>query len=172
MTQFNIISENSESTVVTKYEPAIKKSDSFQSEFDLETELIHMLCEQGYERLIVNSEEELIANLRNKIELLNNYKFSDTEWDYFFNQFLANSNEGIEEKTRTIQEDYIKALRRDDGTTKNITLIDKTNIHSNCLQVMNQYENDGNFENRYDVKIPVLHRVNGRSMLTENPPCL
>ena len=162
MTKYNVISENTESTVVSEYTPAIKKSDSFQSESDLERELIHMLEEQGYERLVINSEEELIKNLRNKIEELNDYKFSDNEWDYFYNQFLANSNEGIEEKTRTIQEDYIKALRKDDGTTKNIYLLDKSNVHANSLQVINQYENEGNFENRYDVTIlvnglPLVH---------------
>ena len=162
MEKYNLISENSESTVVSTYTPAIKKSDSFQSEADLEMELIHMLCEQGYERLYIDSEEELIDNLKNKIEKLNNYSFSNTEWEQFYNQYLANTNEGIEEKTRAIQEDYIKALRRDDGTTKNINLIDKNNVHANCLQVMNQYENEGNFQNRYDVTIlvnglPLVH---------------
>ena len=162
MTKYKVISENTESTVVSEYTPAIKKSDSFQSESDLERELIHMLEEQGYERLVINSEEELIKNLRNKIEELNDYKFSDTEWDSFFTQYLANSNDHIEEKTRTIQEDSTKAFRRDDGSIKNICLLDKSNVHANSLQVINQYENEGNFENRYDVTIlvnglPLVH---------------
>ena len=162
MTKYNVISENTESTVVSEYTPSIKKSDSFQSEADLEKELISMLCDQGYERLIINSEEELINNLRCKIEELNNYHFSDNEWDNFFNQYIAKENEHIEEKTKTIQEDHIKALRKDDGTTKNIYLLDKNNIHANSLQVINQYENTGNFDNRYDVTIlvnglPLVH---------------
>ena len=92
----------------------------------------------------------------------------DTEWERFFREHIANANEGIVEKTRTIQEDYAKILKRDDGSTKNIRLIDKGNIHNNRLQVINQYEvqgkigNAANYDNRYDVTIlvnglPLVH---------------
>lgn len=162
MTQFNVISQNSESTVVSEYIPDGKKSDKYQSEFELEAELIHILNEQGYDKLDIESEEDLIINLRNKIEELNNFKFSDSEWDRFFKDYLANSNEGIEEKSKTIQEDSTKSFRKDDGITKNIDLIDKNNIFRNQVQVINQYENTGNFDNRYDVTIlvnglPLVH---------------
>ena len=49
---------------------------------------------------------------------------------------LVNPNEHIVEKTRKIQEDNVQVLIRDNGSTKNIMLIDKTNIHNNKLQVM------------------------------------
>lgn len=162
MTQYNIISQGNESTVVTEYTPVIRRSDAFQSEAELENEFIRLLCEQGYERLYIHTEDELISNLRTQIQKLNKFDFTDSEWDYFFRTFLANANEGIVEKTRTIQEDYIKPTKLDDGSTKNIRLIDKDNIHNNSLQVLNQYEAEGNRKNRYDVTVlvnglPLVH---------------
>ena len=160
---YNIIAETNESTVVTEYVPKSTRSDSFQSEAALEKEFIRLLTEQGYEYLALHSEGELIQNLRRQLELLNNYTFSDDEWKRFFNGTLANANEGIVEKSRTIQTDHIKVLRRDDGTSKNIQLIDKKNIHNNRLQVINQYEeNKGSHDTRYDVTIlvnglPLVH---------------
>ena len=125
-----------------------------------------MLTEQGYEYLPIHSEAELIANLRKKLEVLNNYTFSDSEWDRFFKNSLANPNDHIVEKTRKIQEDFVQVLKRDDGSTKNITLIDKKNIHNNLLQVINQYaisqDEGARHSNRYDVTIlvngfPMIH---------------
>ena len=157
MPYFNIVAETSENTVVTEYEPVKKRSDSYQSEAALEQEFIHLLCEQGYEYLPIHTEKDLIANLRKKLEELNNYQFSDTEWDDFFKNAVANPNEHIVEKTRKIQEDNVQVLTRDDGSSKNITLIDKKNIHNNRLQVINQYvigtENGAKHDNRYDVTI-------------------
>ena len=166
MPYFNIVAETSENTVVTEYEPVKKRSDSYQSEAALEQEFIRLLCEQGYEYLPIHTEKDLIANLRKKLEELNNYQFSDAEWDDFFKNAVANPNEHIVEKTRTIQEDNVKNLKRDNGKTKNITLIDKKNIHNNKLQVINQYaigtENGVKHDNRYDVTVlvnglPLVH---------------
>ncbi|MDD2302959.1 MAG: type I restriction endonuclease subunit R, partial [Eubacteriales bacterium] len=136
---------------------------SYQSEADLERELIRMLGTQGYEYLSLRDEEALIVNLRKQLEILNNYAFSDGEWDRFFSECIAGRNEGIVEKTRRIQTDHVQILRRDDGSTKNIYLLDKKNIHNNRLQVINQYEVPGGaHENRYDVTIlvnglPLVH---------------
>lgn len=166
MSTFNMVASMNESTVVAEYTPQANRSDSYQSEAELEKEFIRMLCEQGYEYLQIHEEAELIANLRKKIEQLNDYNFTDTEWERFFRKYIANANEGIVEKTRTIQEDAVKNLERDDGSTKNITLIDKKNIHNNRLQVLNQYEvsqaDGANYDNRYDVTIlvngfPLVH---------------
>lgn len=90
-----------------------------------------MLTEQGYEYLKIHHEKDLIANLRTQLEKLNDYHFTENEWERFFKDSIANQNDGIVEKTRTIQEDNIKNLKRDDGSTKNITIIDKNNIHNN-----------------------------------------
>lgn len=156
MSKFNVVMEMSNSTVVTEYEPVRKKSDAYQSEAALEKGFIRMLEEQGYDYLEIHNSETLVNNLRTQLELLNDYKFSDREWEIFFNTKIANSNEGIVEKTRKIQEDYIQVLEKDDGKNKNIYLIDKKNIHNNRLQVINQYvENDGNYDNRYDVTVLV-----------------
>ena len=166
MPYFNIVAETSENTVVTEYEPVKKRSDSYQSEAELEQEFIRMLCEQGYEYLSIHTENDLILNLRNKLEELNDYHFSDTEWQQFFKDNIANPNEHIVEKTRKIQEDNVQVLIRDNGSTKNIMLIDKTNIHNNKLQVINQYkigmEEGAKHNNRYDVTIlvngfPLIH---------------
>ena len=156
MSDLNVVMETSESTVMSEYEPCKKHSTEYQTEADLEKEFINMLQEQGYEYLNIHEQSALINNLRMQLEKLNEYKFSDDEWSRFFHNNIANSNDGIIEKTQKIQEDYIQVLKRDDGTTKNIYLIDKIHIHNNSLQVINQYtNNDGNYKNRYDVTILV-----------------
>lgn len=163
MSKYNVVMETSNSTVVAEYEPLKRKSDSYQSEAALEKEFIRMLTEQGYDYLEIHEQDALVTNLRKQLELLNDYKFTESEWERFFNNNIANNNDGIVEKTRKIQEDYIQVLKKDDGTSKNIYLLDKKNIHNNRLQVINQYvENNGNYDNRYDVTIlvngiPLVH---------------
>ena len=163
MSQFNVILASSESTVVAEYEPQGSRSDAYQSEAALEDAFIKLLSEQGYEYLTIHDSDALVGNLRVQLEKLNKYSFSDAEWKRFFSQNISNANEGIEEKSRKIQEDNVQVLKRDDGSSKNIMLIDKENIHSNYLQVINQYaENSGNYDNRYDVTIlvnglPLVH---------------
>ncbi len=166
MPYFNIVAQTNENTVVTEYEPVKTRSDSYQSEAALEKEFIRLLCEQGYEYLQIHTEKDLIANLRKRLEILNDYQFSDSEWKQFFSDAVANPNEHIVEKTRKIQEDFVQVLKKDDGTSKNIKLIDKTNIHNNFLQVINQYvvgkEDGAKYDNRYDVTVlvnglPLVH---------------
>ena len=166
MPYFNIVAQTNENTVVTEYEPVRQRSDAYQSEAALEAEFIRMLCDQGYTYLPIHTEAELIANLRAQLEALNNYRFSDDEWKRFFAQCVANHNDHIVEKTAKIQEDFIQVLKRDDGMTKNILLIDRKNIHNNRLQVINQYvigeEQGARHDNRYDVTIlvnglPLVH---------------
>ena len=163
MSQYNIIVATSEATVVSEYEPQSARSDAYQSEAALEKAFIKMLTEQGYEYLNISCQTALIENLRKQLEKLNKIEFSDKEWKQFFENQIANPNEGIAEKTRKIQEDYVQVLKRDDGSSKNIYLIDKKNIHNNYLQVINQYEEDGgNHETRYDVTVlvnglPLVH---------------
>ena len=166
MSYFNIVAQSSESTVVTEYKPQAKRSEAYQSEADLEQEFIRLLCELGYEHLTIHKEADLIANLRTQLEKLNSYRFTDGEWKRFWDEVLANTNSGILEKTRLIQEDYVQVLRRDNGESKNIQLIDKKCIHNNSLQVINQYaisaEEGAAHNNRYDVTVlvnglPLIH---------------
>jgi type I restriction enzyme R subunit len=159
----NIVSQNTQSTVVSEFAPSKKRAEHYQSEDALEKEFIKQLESQAYVYLKITQEEDLIANLRSQLEKLNSYQFSEKEWSHFFKTEIANPNQSIEEKTTTIQEDHIKILKCDDGTSKNIYLIDKQNIHNNNLQVINQYATDeGQRSNRYDVTIlvnglPLIH---------------
>ena len=140
MSLYNIVVSSNESTVVAEYVSEYSHFGSYQSEADLEREFIRLLQTQGYEYLTIHDEATLVANFRKQLELLNSFTFSDDEWNRFFSECISSSNEGIVEKTRKIQTDHVQNLRRDDGSVKNIYLIDKKNIHNNRLQVINQYE--------------------------------
>ncbi|MDO5399502.1 MAG: type I restriction endonuclease subunit R [Eubacteriales bacterium] len=163
MSNFEIVASSSESTVVAEYTPEQRKSTDYQSEAELERDFIDRLVSQGYEYLPIKCEQDLIDNLRAQLEKLNGYTFFDKEWNDFYSSVIANGNDGILEKTHKIQEDYIQILTMDNGYTKNIKLIDKTNIHNNHLQVINQYEEcNGTHDTRYDVTIlvngfPLVH---------------
>ncbi len=164
MSIYNIVASTDEATVVAEYaDEYYVRPEKYQSEAELEREFIRQLTSQGYEYISVHNESALIENLRKQLELLNDFTFTDSEWDRFFTECIANTNEGIVEKTRKIQDDHIQILKREDGTTKNIYLLDKKNIHNNRLQVINQYEEaGGKHETRYDVTIlvnglPLVH---------------
>lgn len=160
---YNIIAESAEYTVVSEYEHAVSTSEAYQSEAELEKEFIRLLGEQGYEYLPIHTEADLVSNLRTCLEKLNDYRFTDNEWEHFFNECIANKNDDIVAKTARIQEDYIQVLKRDNGESRNIYLIDKKNIHNNFVQVINQYvEEGGNYDTRYDVTVlvnglPLVH---------------
>ena len=163
MSQYNIIAESAEYTVVSEYEHAVSTSEAYQSEAELEKEFIRLLGEQGYEYLPIHTEADLVSNLRTSLEKLNDYHFTNNEWEHFFNECIANKNDDIVAKTARIQEDYIQVLKRDNGESRNIYLIDKKNIHNNFVQVINQYvEEGGNYDTRYDVTVlvnglPLVH---------------
>lgn len=162
MTSYNTIAENPNSTVVAEYVPIDPGAQKYQSENDLEVEFIRILQANGYEYLTIRSNDDLLVNLRTHLSRLNNVAFSDSEWSQILNNYLANKNDTIEEKTTRVQEDYIYSLKRDDGTTKNIRILDKDNIHNNSVQVINQYETEGARKNRYDVTVlvnglPLIH---------------
>ncbi len=159
---YNTIAEHENSTVVVEYIPDEKSAVQYQSEDELEEEFIRILQENRYEYLNITQNNDLLQNLRVQLSKLNDIVFSDEEWRQMLNNYLANKNEGIEEKTTKVQEDYIFNLKRDDGSTKNIRIIDKESIHNNSLQIINQYEATGVRKNRYDVTIlvnglPLVH---------------
>ncbi|WP_208606210.1 type I restriction endonuclease [Rodentibacter rarus] len=164
MNYLDLVLENPESTVVAKYErDNAVREEHYQSEAELERAFIQQLTSQAYERLFIHTEQDLILNLRHQLERLNSYIFSESEWKRFFNEVIANKNSGIAEKSEIIQQNEIQLLTRDDGTTKNIRLVDKGHIHNNHLQVLNQYEvNETPRQNRYDVTVlinglPLVH---------------
>jgi type I restriction enzyme R subunit len=163
MSGYNIVVSTDQSTVVAEYSPEYSAATEYQSEADLEREFITQLSAQGYEPLNIKDEAALKENLRRQLEMLNDFNFSDAEWQRFFDVCIANANEGVIEKTRKIQDDHIQILKLDNGATKNVYLIDKKNIHNNYLQIINQYEEaDGTRKARYDVTIlvnglPLVH---------------
>ena len=166
---YNLVAQNPTSTVVAQYPPegatAVREAQEtyYQSESELEKAFIQQLVLQGYDARPITSAEAIKENLRAQLEKLNHYQFTPNEWKRFFETELANSNQGIVEKTTTLAEDPIKNLVRDDGTVKNIVLLDKKNIHNNQLQVINQYATEsGQRANRYDVTVlvnglPLVH---------------
>lgn len=165
--RYEPIAVSDESTVVAAYVPDPSVSQGYQSEAALEQGFLKLLQSQAYQRLTIRSAADLEANLRHQLEILNDVIFSDAEWKWFLANRIATKNEGIVEKTARIQEDPIQVLPRDDGTSKNIKLVDKANIHNNQLQVINQYESVGEGggvprTHRYDVTIlvnglPLVH---------------
>lgn len=159
--RYEPIALSNESTVVAEFVPDETRVAAYQSEAELERALIKQLRLQAYEYLPITSEAELLVNLRHQLEILNKVTFSDSEWQRFFREKISGANDGIIEKTTRVQEDHIQILKRDDGTTKNIYLLDKQNVHNNVLQVINQYEVVGKHANRYDVTV----LVNGLPMV-------
>lgn len=160
---FNIVIQQSNLTVMTRYEEHPKDAMRYQSEAALEESFIRQLVAQGYERLDIDNEQGLMDNLRVQLEKLNNIRLSDAEWKRLFTQEIANENLNIEDKTERIQRDPIVNILLDNGETKNIRLIDKRDIHNNSVQVLNQYTpTGGTAKNRYDVTIlvnglPLVH---------------
>lgn len=162
MSEYKIIAQTDNSTVVSEYDASYKSAKKYQSEADLEKEFINILQNNGYEYTDIKNAGDLLSNLRKQLTKLNGYKFTDNEWKQILTKYLINKNESIVEKTHKIQEDFIYNLKRDNGETKNIYIIDKKNIHNNFLQVINQYETQGSYKNRYDVTIlanglPLVH---------------
>lgn len=160
---YNIVASTNQSTVVAEYIPEERKETAYQSEAELENEFIKLLTSLGYEYINISSEEDLIKNLRLQLERLNNFSFVDSEWEQFYKECISSANDGIVEKTKKIQVDYVQNLRCNDGSLRNIYLLDKKNIHNNKLQVINQYEEKGGkHETRYDVTVlvnglPLIH---------------
>ncbi|EPN3900484.1 type I restriction endonuclease subunit R [Campylobacter upsaliensis] len=163
MKSLKLLAQNTTSTIAVEFTPSKRQNSSYQSEAQLEKELIATLQAQGYEYAKITDEKSLESNLRTKLEELNSTTLSDTEWRRFFAQVLSRANASIVEKSVLIQEDYIQPLERDNGSIINFKLIDKADIHKNSLQAINQYEaTTPTRSHRYDVSIlvnglPLVH---------------
>lgn len=163
MKSLKLLAQNTTSTIAVEFTPSKRQNSSYQSEAQLERELIATLQAQGYGYAKITDEKSLESNLRTKLEELNSTTLSDTEWRRFFAQVLSRANASIVEKSVLIQEDYIQPLERDNGSIINFKLIDKADIHKNSLQVINQYQaTTPTRSHRYDVSIlvnglPLVH---------------
>ncbi len=150
------IAESKNFIVLDKYASDWTASDHYQSEAELERELIQDLRNQGYEFLPeLTSPEAMLANVRLRLEDLNNVRFSDAEWQRFVQTYLDNPSDGIVDKSRKVHDNYIHDFVFDDGRIQNIYLFDKSNIARNKVQVIKQFEQSGAHLNRYDVTILV-----------------
>jgi type I restriction enzyme R subunit len=156
MTEYKPIAESNNFIILERYTPEWTVAESYQSENDLERELINDLQNQGYEyRPDLNSQQTLLENVRKQVQTLNNVTFSDGEWLRFEETYLDRPSETIVDKTRKIHDDYIHDFVFDDGSIQNIYLLDKKNPARNKLQVVRQFEQTGSHANRYDVTILV-----------------
>ena len=150
------IAESNRFIVLDKYTKAWESAETYQTEADLERELIQDLQQQGYEFLPnLTSSQAMLANVRVQLQSLNNVQFSDAEWKRFVETYLDKPSDGIADKTRKIHDDYIHDFVFDDGRIQNIYLLDKSKVTRNKVQVIKQFEQTGTFANRYDVTILV-----------------
>ena len=156
MSDYKTIAESNSFIVLDKYNKEWQVKESYQSEYDLERELIEDLQNQGYEYLsTLNSPKAMLANVREQLQTLNNVQFAEGEWLRFVESYLDKPSDTIVDKTRKIHDDYIFDFVFDDGRIQNIYLLDKKNITRNKLQVIKQFEQTGSHANRYDVTILV-----------------
>jgi type I restriction enzyme R subunit len=156
MTEYKPIAESNNFIILERYTPEWTVAESYQSENDLERELINDLQNQGYEyRPDLNSQQTLLGNVRKQLQTLNNVTFSQGEWLRFEETYLDKPSETIVDKTRKIHDDYIHDFVFDDGRIQNIYLLDKKNPARNKLQVVRQFKQTGSHANRYDVTILV-----------------
>ena len=164
MTQYKTIAESNNFIVLDQYNKFVEEPNAgYQTEGSLEREFIRDLRAQGYEYLQeLNGHDALVKNLRAQLQRLNNVVFSDAEWRRFLEEYLDKPSDSLIEKTRKIHDDYIYDFVFDDGRIQNIYLLDKKNLANNALQVINQFEQTGSYDNRYDVTIlvnglPLVH---------------
>lgn len=153
--QTNTIAESNKFIVLDKYSKGWEAGDYYQSESDLERELIQDLCNQGYEFVSFTSQPLMLANIRTQLQALNGVVFNDSEWRRFCESYLDSPSDSSLDKTRKIHIDYICDFTFDDGQLENIYLIDKKNLIRNKVQVIQQFEQTGSHANRYDVTILV-----------------
>ncbi len=156
MFEYRPIAESRNFIVLDKYTREWEATESYQTEADLEREFIRDLIHQGYEHPSgLKTPGALLANVREQLQALNHVQFADNEWARFVETWLDKPSDGIVEKTRKIQDDYVHDFVFDDGRIQNIYLLDKKNIARNKVQVIKQFEQTGSHANRYDVTILV-----------------
>ena len=161
MHEYKAIAESNNFIVLDKYTKEWADNDSYQSESELEQELIQDLVNQGYEKVTFQTNEALLANVRVQLQTLNNVLFSDAEWQRIVQTWFDKPSDGIVEKTRKIHDNCVLDFEFDNGTLQNIYLLDKKTLARNKVQVLKQFEQTGSYVNRYDVTI----LVNGLSLV-------
>ena len=121
---------------------------SFQSEAILEKNLVSQLASNGYEKVTIQDEEQLLSNLKTQIENYNNISLSDKE----FSRVINHLNKGNVFDRAKILRDRMQ-LTKDDDTSVYIEFINQDNWEKNHFQVTNQVTMEGVYKTRYDVTI-------------------
>ncbi|WP_448247569.1 type I restriction endonuclease subunit R [Thalassotalea agariperforans] len=156
MTNYKTIAESNNFIVLDKYSKEWQVAEGYQSESDLEHELVQDLVNQGYEFVPgLTNTKAMLANVRVQLQDLNKVEFTEGEWLRFVETFLDKPSENIVDKTRKLHDDYVHDFIFDDGHIQNIYLLDKKQITRNKVQVVKQFEQTGSHANRYDVTILV-----------------
>lgn len=150
------IAESNNFIILEKYTKIDQSGSGYQTEADLERELLQDLQNQGYEYLSdLTSHDKLMINLRKQLQRLNKVEFTDVEWQRFLVEYLVKPSENSTDKARKIHNNHIHDFVFDDGRIQNIYVLDKKNIARNCVQVIKQCKQKGTNANRYDVTILV-----------------
>jgi len=159
MSTYKTIAESNNFIVLDNYKKFSEVNETtagYQTEADLEKELIQDLQNQGYEYLPnLSNQKSMLANVRTQLQNLNDMQFTDKEWERFVIEYLDKPSDNLVDKTRKLHDNYIYDFVFDDGHIQNIYLVDKKNISRNKVQVISQFEQKGTHANRYDVTILV-----------------
>ena len=119
-----------------------------QPEQILEDQLIAQLSKQGYSRVVINDEKELLANLKSQLEKHNAVVFSDAEFKKVMNILAKGS---VFEKAKTLREK--QHIIRDNGDNLYFEFLNTEHWCRNEYQVTNQVTIEGKYKNRYDVTL-------------------
>lgn len=127
---------------------------SYQSEAQLEQQLIEQLISQDYKLARIDDYDTLLDNFKIQFERFNESKlngksFSDKEWERIFNYI---SGKSIFQSAKILRDKFV--LERDNGTKIYLSLLDE-DFSKNIYQVTNQTTIIGKYKNRYDVTLLV-----------------
>lgn len=126
---------------------------TYQSEYELEMQLIKQLETQGYTKVSIDDEDALKANFRKMLfehnkEKLNNTPFTDKE----FNRILIHlEGKSIYNSSKLFRDKFV--LEREDGTEVYLEFFNSKNWTKNKFQVTNQVTMINKYTNGYDVTI-------------------
>jgi type I restriction enzyme, R subunit len=129
---------------------------SKQSEQILEEQLIVQLQKLGYQYTVINSEKDLLINLKAQLEKHNKITFTHTEFGKVLN-ILSKGN--VFEKSKILREK--QHIVRDNGDNLYFEFLNTEHWCQNQYQVTNQITQEGKYKNRYDVTL----LINGLPLL-------
>ena len=126
----------------------------YQSEAQLEEQLIQRLKNQDYELVNIPDYDALIENFKNQFTILNKDKLSkpltDKEWERIFNEILGKS---VFQSAKILRDKI--CIKREDESDLYLQLIETVDISKNIFQVTHQTTVVGKYSNRYDVTLLV-----------------